>query len=127
MFKRILSVAIAMLMLIPFVLSLTSCEKARTEEEIIDDIVNSGTTALTLSIWIPTNSDSDSKEFKDRLLAVEGRINEILRDKNYSTEIELTAVSIDEYQEKLNAHLDSIEHKINSLKPWKVKFPLSQN
>ncbi len=116
MVKRILSIALAMLMLIPLVLSFTSCEKERTEEEIINDIVNSGVTALTLSIWIPTNSDVESEEFQNRLNAVEAGINEILRDKNYSTEIELTAISNEEYETKLQAHLDEIEIKVEAKK-----------
>lgn len=116
MSKRILSIVLAMLMLLPLVFSFTSCERERTEEEIINDIVNSGTTALTLSIWIPTNADANSLEFKERLSAVQGKINEILRDKNLSTEIELTAVSTEEYEEKLNAHLADIETKVAAKK-----------
>lgn len=116
MSKRILSVALAMLMLIPFVLGLTSCQKERTEEEIINDIVNSGTIALTLSVWIPTESNTESAEFNERLTAVETAINEILRDKNLSTEIELTAVSNDEYEEKLDAHLAEIQKKVDAKK-----------
>lgn len=116
MSKRILSVALAMLMLIPFVLGLTSCQKERTEEEIINDIVNSGTIALTLSVWIPTESDTESAEFNERLTAVETAINEILRDKNLSTEIKLTAVSNDEYEEKLDAHLAEIKKKVDAKK-----------
>ena len=116
MSKRIISIVLAMLMLIPFVLGLTSCQKERTEEEIINDIVNSGTIALTLSIWVPTESDTESAEFKERLTAVESAINEILRDKNLSTEIELTAVSNEEYEEKLEAHLSEIEKKVEAKK-----------
>ena len=114
--KRILSLVLVMLMLMTVVFSFASCEKERTEEEIINDIVNSGTTALTLSIWIPTNSDSESVEFKERLTAVENAVNEILRDKNYSTEIELTAISSDKYEEKLKAHLTDIEAKVAAKK-----------
>ena len=116
MSKRILSLAIAMLMLLPLVLGFTSCSNERTEEEIINDIVNSGTTALTLSIWIPTNSDTESVEFKERLKAVQDAFNEILRDKNYSTEVELTAVSNEKYEEKLSEHLAKIETKVASKK-----------
>ena len=116
MSKRILSIVLAMLMLFPLVLSFTSCEKERTEEEIINDIVNSGTTALTLSVWLPTNSDTESAEFKERLTAVTNAINEILRDKNLSTEIEFTAISNDEYEEKLAEHLADIETKVAAKK-----------
>ena len=63
------------MMTIPMVFALASCEEERTEEEIVNDIVNSGTTALTLSIWIPTNSDTNTQEFKDRLSKVENKIN----------------------------------------------------
>ena len=116
MSKRILSLAIAMLMLLPLVFSFASCEKERTEEEIINDIVNSGTTALTLSVWIPTNSDADSQEFKARLSAVQDKINEIFRDKNLSTEIELTAISSAEYEAKLDNHLAEIEARVEAKK-----------
>lgn len=116
MSKRILSVVLAMLMLIPLVFSFISCENERTEEEIINDIVNSGTTALTLSVWMPTKSDTESAEFKDRLTAVENAINEILRDKNLSTEIEFTAISNEEYEEKLTDHLAEIESKVAAKK-----------
>ncbi len=116
MSKRILSIVVAMFMLIPMVLGLTSCSKERTEEEIINDIVNSGTIALTLSIWIPTNSDTESVEFNERLNAVEAAFNEILRDKNYSTEIELTAISSNEYEAKLAEHLAEIEKKVEHKK-----------
>ena len=116
MIKRILSIILVMLMILPMVFSLVSCEKERTEEEIINDIVNSGTTALTLSIWIPTNSDTNSQEFKNQLSKVEDKINEIFRDKNLSTEIEITAISSDEYEENLNNHLESIEEKVAAKK-----------
>lgn len=116
MSKRILSIILAMLMLFPLVLSFTSCEKERTEEEIINDIVNSGTIALTLSVWMPTKSNTESAEFKDRLTAVENAINEILRDKNLSTEIEFTAISNEEYEKKLSEHLAEIESKVAAKK-----------
>lgn len=116
MIKRILSIVLVMLMILPMVFSLVSCEKERTEEEIINDIVNSGTTALTLSIWIPTNSDTNSQEFKTQLSKVEDKINEIFRDKNLSTEIEITAVSTNEYDEKLKSHLEDIEERVAAKK-----------
>ena len=116
MSKKILSIVLVMLMILPLAFVLTSCEEQRTEEEIINDIVNSGTTALTLSIWIPTNSDTNSQEFKDRLSKVEDKINEILRDKNLSTEIEITAFPTDEYEEKLANHLDEIKAKVEAKK-----------
>ena len=116
MSKKILSIVLVVLMLVSVSLSLSSCKKERTEEEIINDIVNNGTTALTLSIWIPTESDSDSQEFNERLKEVEEAFNVILRDKNYSTEVELTAVSSDEYEKKLSAHLEDIEKKVAAKK-----------
>lgn len=123
MTKRLLSVILVMLMLLPMVLTLVSCEKERTEEEIINDIVNSGTTALTLSIWIPTNSNTDSQAFKDQLTKVQEQINNIFRDKNLSTEIKITAVSTDNYEEELAEHLKNIEEKVaekNGLLPSNV-------
>ena len=114
MIKRILSIVIAMLILVPFALSLVACEKERTEEEIINDIVNSGTVALTLSVWIPTNANADSAEFAERLSSVEDAINKILRDKNYSTKLDLVAVSTEEYEEKLDAHIAEIKQKVDA-------------
>ena len=114
--KRILSILLVMLMLIPLALSLTSCEKERTEEEIIDGIVNGGTIALTLSIWIPTKSDTESEEFQKRLNAVEEAVNDILRSKFYTTEVELVAISNEDYDKKLDEHIKDIESKVEAKK-----------
>ncbi len=108
--KRIICIILAMLLLIPFVL--TSCSKELTEEEIIDKIVNSGSTALTLSIWVPTNADVKDPNFADRVDAVEEAINAILRDKNYSTMIEIEAFSVDDYEKALNDRFASMEQSV---------------
>ena len=108
--KKILCLVIAILMLLPFIL--TSCKKELTEQEIMDNISNSGATALTLSIWVPTDSDVNDQEFKDRLSAVEDEINVILRDKNYSTKIDLVAISNDNYETQLSHRFDTIKENI---------------
>ena len=108
--KKILCLVIAILMLLPFIL--TSCKKELTEQEIMDNISNSGATALTLSIWVPTDSDVNDQEFKDRLSAVEDEINVILRDKNYSTKIDLVAISNDDYETQLSHRFDTIKENI---------------
>ena len=109
--KRIICIILAMLLLIPFVL--TSCSQELTDDEIIDKIINSGSTALTLSIWVPTEANVDDQNFKDRVDAVEDAINAILRDKNYSTMIEIHAISKDKYVEELNKKLDSAEQSVS--------------
>lgn len=109
--KRIICIVLAMLLLIPFVL--TSCSKELTEDEIIDKIINSGSTALTLSIWVPTEANVDDK-FNERLDAVEEAINAILRDKNYSTMVELKAINVSEYEKALNEKFDSMEQAVKN-------------
>lgn len=109
--KRIICIVLAMLLLIPFVL--TACSKELTEDEIIDKIVNSGSKALTLSIWVPTNANVNDQSFKDRVDAVEEAINAILRDKNYSTMIEIEAYPVDKYEKALNDRFTSMEQSVS--------------
>lgn len=108
--KRLMCITLAFLMICS--LLLVSCSK-RTEEEIIDGIVNSGSTALTLSIWIPTDSDTSSPEFQSRLEKVEQAINDILDEKNESTRIKLVAVNDDEYEKKLAERFSSMKDEIS--------------
>lgn len=103
--KRIICLFLALLMIIPFIL--TACEEELTEQEIMDQISNSGDIALTLSVWVPTNSDVNDQAFKDNLEAVQEYINTILR-KDYTTQIEIKALPVAEYQQKLKEHVDSI-------------------
>ena len=107
--KRFLSLMLVILMLCSLVL--TSCSDGRTEDEIIDDIVkNSKRTAYTVSIMIPTDADTSSKEFQERLAAVEEAINVILRQD--CTEIKIIAVNDAEYDAAVAAKMSSIKEKI---------------
>ena len=95
--KRIICLLLSMLMLCSVVL--TSCSGEKTEDEIRKENASAGDTAYTFSIWIPTNADSTSDKFKDRLALVQSKINDILSSDN--TKIELTVVSDAEYNAKL--------------------------
>lgn len=108
--KRLICFTLALVMLCS--LFLTSCSKTRSEEEIIDGIVNSGSTALTLSLWIPTDSDTSSDEFKERLNKVEQAINDILDEKNESTRIKIVAVSDTEYEKKVAERFASMKEAV---------------
>lgn len=102
--KRILCLFFALLLIVPFIL--TSCKKELTEQEQIEKIKNSGDVALTLSLWIPTNSDVEDETFKTNLQAIEDYINVELK-KTYSTQIKITAIPADEYQAKLAQKVSS--------------------
>lgn len=104
--KRILCLFFALLLIVPFIL--TSCKKELSEREQIEKIKNSGDVAFTLSMWIPTNSDVNDQDFKDNLKAIQDQINVELK-KTYSTQIEITAIPADEYQEKLAQKISSIK------------------
>ena len=113
--KRILCLIIAVVMVLPMVLA--SCSDTRSDEEIIQGILGgeNAVTALTLSIWLPTDADlstpESKKAFEDRLSAVENRINEILIEKNYSTKIDFIAIPDAEYDAKLEEKFASMEGK----------------
>lgn len=110
--KRILCIALVVLMLCS--MFLVSCDKKRSEEEIINDIVNSGTVALTVSVWLPTDADASSPEFQARLAAVEQGINDILDSRSESTRVKLVAVSDAEYEAKLAERFASMKDKVAS-------------
>lgn len=97
--KRLLCIMLAVLLVIPMIFA--SCDDTRSDEEIIESILSGATTALTLSIWIPTESDTSDPEFVERLNNVEAAINAILIEKNYSTKVDLVAISDDEYETKV--------------------------
>lgn len=105
--KRILCLILAVLMLVPLVF--TSCSNEASDEDIINNIISGGEIALTLSIWIPTDSDTNSTDFKDRLTEVQNEINAILLDKNYSTKVELVAIKDSEYEAKLAERFASMK------------------
>ena len=112
--KRFLCMALVILMLCSMLL--TSCKDGRSEEEIINDIVmNSKRTAYTVSIMIPTDADTSSKEFQERLAAVEEAINVILRQD--CTEIKIIAVNDADYDAAVAAKMDSIKEKIAAGSP----------
>lgn len=109
--KRILSLILVVFMLVPLVLA--SCSNEKTDEDIYNNIISGGEIALTLSLWIPTDSDTDSAEFKERLKEVEGKINELLLDKNYSTKIMLVPIKDSEYESELAKRFESMKDAVS--------------
>lgn len=103
--KRLLCFLLAIMMVLSLVL--TSCKDEKTDDEIRKENVCAGDTAYTLSLWIPTNSDSNSDAFKKRLEAVEEEINSLIATKN--TKINIIAVSDAEYDAKLSEKFNSIK------------------
>lgn len=97
--KRLLCIMLAVLLVVPMIFA--SCDDTRSDEEIIESILSGSTTALTLSVWIPTESDTSDPEFIERLDNVEAAINAILIEKNYSTKVDLVAVNDEEYDAKV--------------------------
>ena len=93
-------------MILPLIL--TSCGDDLTPEEIATKNFQDADVALTLSLWIPTDSDTESDAFKLRLQAVEDAINDILRSNNYSTELDIIAVKDSEYEAKLSDRFEEI-------------------
>lgn len=110
--KRLLCLAIAMLLVLPMILA--SCSDVRSDEEIIASILGGedAATAYTLSIWIPTESNTNDSEFKERVKAVEDAINEILVEKNYTTQIKIEAINDSEYEKKLNDRFLQMGNKV---------------
>ena len=107
--KKLLSLALAILMLCT--LFLTSCSDKRTDDEIMEDIVkNSKRIALTLSVMIPTDADTNSPEFQKRLAAVEEAINTLLRQD--CTEIKLIAINDKDYDKAVADKMASIKDKL---------------
>ena len=99
--KRILCLVLAVIMVLPIVLS--SCNET-TDEDIINNILggDDAVLALTLSIWLPTDADPDTDEFKAREKAVEDAINDILiTEKKLSTKIDIVAVNDSLYEQKI--------------------------
>ena len=103
--KRLLCLLLALMMVVSLVL--TSCSDEKTDDEIRKENVCAGDTAYTLSLWIPTNSDTTSEAFQKRLEAVEAEINALIATKN--TKIEIVAVSDAEYDSKLMQKFSGIK------------------
>ncbi len=99
--KRIFSLIMALLMLMAVVL--TGCSNEKSDDEKRRENASKGDKALTLSIWIPTEADTNDPKFVERLTAVENGINDIIASTN--TKIKLVAISDAEYEAKLNEKL----------------------
>ena len=104
--KRLLCLALALLLVLPMILA--SCGDEMTPEEIANANFQEANKALTLSLWIPTDAVIDEK-FSTRMTAVENAINDYLRSNNYSTELEIVAINVNEYAQKLSARFDKIK------------------
>ena len=103
--KRLVCLALALLMVLPLILA--SCGDELTPEEIANANFREANKALTLSLWVPTDAVIDDK-FNERMTAVENAINDYLRSNNYSTELDIVAVNINEYNQKLSARFEEI-------------------
>ena len=106
MMKKFACLALALLMILPLVLS--SCGNEMTPEEIANANFREAEKALTLSLWIPTDAVVDEK-FELRLQAVEASINDYLRSNNYSTKLDIVAINEAEYNEKLTQRFAEIK------------------
>ena len=95
--KRILSLFLVLLMLLA--VAITGCSDEKTDDEKRRENASAGDTAFTLSVWIPTNSNSEDPAFLTRLAAVEAAINTKIATDN--TKIKLVAVSDSLYEQKL--------------------------
>lgn len=104
--KRLACLALAVLMLLPLVLS--SCGDELTPEEIANANFQEAEKALTLSLWLPTDAVIDDK-FNERMSAVEAAINDYLMSNNYSTKLDIVAVNEAEYNEKLSQRFAEIK------------------
>lgn len=104
--KRLMCLALVLLLVLPLILA--SCGDELTPEEIANANFQEANKALTLSLWIPTDAVIDDK-FNVRMTAVENAINDYLRSNNYSTELDIVAVNTKEYAQKLSARFDEIK------------------
>ncbi len=100
--KRILSLLLVIMMILSVVL--TGCSTEKTDDEKRRENASAGDTAFTLSLWIPTNSNSEDPAFLERLNAVESAINAKLATDN--TKIKLIAISDEQYEQKLAEKLN---------------------
>ena len=85
----------------------TSCTGDKTQDDIRAENASAGDTAFTISLWVPTNSDTNSAAFKERLAGVEDGINAYLAKLNKNTQIKIIAVNDAEYDAKLEEKLTS--------------------
>ena len=114
--KRLLCLIMALVMVLPLILS--SCGDEKTAEELANENFRAADKALTLSVWLPVprvDLDGDGAvdgvdpNFQTRMDAVEAEINDYLRSGNYCTLLEIVAIDEEEYYEKLTAEFASIK------------------
>ena len=104
--NRLLCLLLAAIMVLSLVF--TACSDEKTDDEIRKENVCAGDTAYTLTLWIPTNGDTESDAFKKRLEAVEEEINTLIATKN--TKVEIVAVNDADYDNALNQKFNSIKN-----------------
>ncbi len=108
MSKRILALLFVVLMIVS--LALTGCSSEKSDDEKRRENASAGETAYTISIWVPTNSDSADAKFNERLEAVETAINANLSTDN--TRVDIVAVSNELYEQKLAEQLAASKNSI---------------
>lgn len=100
MIKKIISGIIVFVIIMS---ALVGCSEEQTGEETADT-ETSTRTAMTLSLWMPTD-DSTTEEAKK---LVEDAIN-VLTQAKYNTAIELHLIPRSEYQETIDAKLEEVD------------------
>lgn len=108
MSKRILALVFVLLMVLS--IALTGCSSEKSDDEKRRENASAGDTAYTLSIWIPTNSNTDDQAYKNRLVAIENAINAELATDN--TRIKLELVSDELYEQKLSQSLANAQNSV---------------
>ncbi len=105
MSKKLIALILGIFMLLS--VFFTGCNSKKPEETGTGDDKTAEETGdrkpMTLSLWLPTDSSTSQAAVKQ----VEKALNEITELK-FSTRLELHAVSDDEYQEAIDAKIDSI-------------------
>lgn len=103
--NRLLCLLLAAIMVLSLVF--TACSDEKTDDEIRKENVCAGDTAYTLTLWIPTNGDTESEAFQKRLEAVEEEINTLIATKN--TKVEIVAVNDADYDNALTQKFNTIK------------------
>ncbi len=104
MYKKILALILAMLMVAGMLISCSG------EEEEDDEAADSSTrVSMTLSLWLPTDEETTD----EAIALVEDAINDITKAK-FDTAIELHAIPRDEYQAAIDARMAEIEEKVSA-------------
>lgn len=110
--KGLLCLIVMLLMILPLVL--TSCGNDMTAEEIANANFQKADKALTLSVWLPVPSsvyetEESVKAFNERLVDVEGAINDYLRSNNYCTVLDFCTFNEDVYYDELTKKFGEIK------------------